>query len=68
MSYCFIKEDKEFRKLKENEIDFLKSQGCISQSWDKILIKNVDLSRIKDVTFHGKIKINELNGSVREIS
>ena len=65
MSYCFIKEDKEFRKLKENEIDFLKSQGCISQSWDKILIKNVDLSRIKDVTFHGKIKINELNGSVR---
>lgn len=65
MSYFFVKEDKEFRKLKENEIDFLKSQGCISQSWDKILIKNVDLTRIKDVTFHGKIKINELNGSVR---
>lgn len=65
MSYFFVKEDKEFRKLKENEIDFLKSQGCISQSWDKILIKNVDLTRIKDVTFHGKIKINELNGNVK---
>ena len=65
MSYFFVKEDKDFRKLKENEIDFLKSQGCISQSWDKILIKNVDLSRIKDVTFHGRIKINELNGNVR---
>ena len=64
MAYKFSKEDKEFRKLKKNEIQFLKSQGCISQSWDKILIKNVDLNRIKDVSFHGKIKIKELNGNV----
>ena len=64
MTYKFSKEDKEFRKLKKKEIEFLKSQGCISQSWDKILIKNVDLNRIKDVSFHGKIKIKELNGNV----
>ena len=64
MAYKFSKEDKEFRKLKKTEIEFLKSQGCISQSWDKILIKNVDLNRIKDVSFHGKIKIKELNGNV----
>ncbi|TKZ36084.1 DUF4954 family protein [Brachyspira catarrhinii] len=64
MTYKFSKKDKEFRKLKKNEIEFLKSQGCISQSWDKILIKNVDLNRIKDVSFHGKIKIKELNGNV----
>ena len=64
MTYKFSKEDKEFRKLKKKEIEFLKSHGCISQSWDKILIKNVDLNRIKDVSFHGKIKIKELNGNV----
>ena len=64
MTYKFSKEDKEFRKLKKKEIEFLKSQGCISQSWDKILIKNVDLNRIKDVSFHGKLKIKELNGNV----
>lgn len=64
MAYGFLKEDKDFRKLKKKEIEFLKSQGCISQSWDKILIKNVDLNRIKDVSFHGKIKIKELNGTV----
>lgn len=64
MAYKFSKEDKDFRKLKKKEIEFLKSQGCISQSWDKILIKNVDLNRIKDVSFHGKIKIKELNGNV----
>lgn len=64
MDYDFIREDKDFRKLKKKEIEFLKSQGCISQSWDKILIKNVDLNRIKDVSFHGKIKIKELNGTV----
>ena len=64
MAYKFSKEDKEFRKLKKTEIEFLKSQGCISQSWEKILIKNVDLNRIKDVSFHGKIKIKELNGNV----
>lgn len=64
MAYDFIREDKDFRKLKKKEIEFLKSQGCISQSWDKILIKNVDLNRIKDVSFHGKIKIKELNGTV----
>ncbi|WP_432632941.1 DUF4954 family protein [Brachyspira sp.] len=64
MAYKFSKVDKEFRKLKKTEIEFLKSQGCISQSWDKILIKNVDLNRIKDVSFHGKIKIKELNGNV----
>lgn len=64
MAYKFSKEDKEFRKLKKMEIEFLKSQGCISQSWEKILIKNVDLNRIKDVSFHGKIKIKELNGNV----
>ena len=64
MAYKFSKEDKEFRKLKKTEIEFLKSQGCISQSWEKIFIKNVDLNRIKDVSFHGKIKIKELNGNV----
>ena len=64
MTYKFVKEDKDFRKLKKKEIEFLKSHGCISQSWDKILIKNVDLNRIKDVSFHGKIKIKELNGTV----
>ena len=64
MAYKFSKADKEFRKLKKMEIEFLKSQGCISQSWEKILIKNVDLNRIKDVSFHGKIKIKELNGNV----
>ena len=64
MAYKFSKEDKEFRKLEKTEIEFLKSQGCISQSWEKILIKNVDLNRIKDVSFHGKIKIKELNGNV----
>ena len=40
MTYKFVKEDKDFRKLKKKEIEFLKSHGCISQSWDKILIKN----------------------------
>ncbi|MBW5390772.1 DUF4954 family protein [Brachyspira hampsonii] len=63
--YIFKKQDKDFRNLTNEEINFLKSQGCSSQSWDKILIKNVDLSRIKDVQFHGKIKINSLNGSVK---
>ena len=63
--YIFKKQDKDFRNLTNEEINFLKSQGCYSQSWEKILIKNVDLSRIKDVQFHGKIKINALNGMVR---
>lgn len=63
--YIFKKQDKDFRNLTNEEINFLKSQGCSSQSWEKILIKNVDLSRIKDVQFHGKIKINALNGMVR---
>ena len=63
--YIFKKQDKDFRNLTNEEINFLKSQGCSSQSWEKILIKNVDLSRIKDVQFHGKIKINALNGMVK---
>ena len=63
--YIFKKQDKDFRNLTNEEINFLKSQGCSSQSWDKILIKNVDLSRIKDVQFHGRVKINSLNGNVR---
>ncbi|MEI0489561.1 DUF4954 family protein [Brachyspira pulli] len=63
--YILKKQDKDFRNLTNEEINFLKSQGCSSQSWEKILIKNVDLSRIKDVQFHGKIKINALNGMVR---
>ncbi|EKV56857.1 hypothetical protein A966_07459 [Brachyspira hampsonii 30446] len=63
--YIFKKKDKDFRNLTNEEINFLKSQGCSSQSWNKILIKNVDLSRIKDVQFHGRIKINSLNGNVR---
>ncbi|WP_300365985.1 DUF4954 family protein [Brachyspira sp.] len=63
--YIFKKQDNDFRNLTNEEINFLKSQGCSSQSWEKILIKNVDLSRIKDVKFHGKIKINALNGMVR---
>ena len=63
--YIFKKQDKDFRNLTNEEINFLKSQGCSSQSWEKILIKNVDLSRIKDVQFHGRVKINALNGNVR---
>lgn len=63
--YIFKKQDNDFRNLTNEEINFLKSQGCSSQSWEKIQIKNVDLSRIKDVQFHGKIKINSLNGTVR---
>ena len=63
--YIFKKQDKDYRNLTSEEINFLKSQGCSSQSWEKILIKNVDLSRIKDVQFHGKIKINALNGMVK---
>ncbi|MEI0700776.1 DUF4954 family protein [Brachyspira intermedia] len=63
--YIFKKQDKDFRNLTNEEINFLKSQGCSSQSWEKILIKNVDLSRIKDVQFYGKIKINALNGMVK---
>ncbi|MBW5380131.1 DUF4954 family protein, partial [Brachyspira hampsonii] len=63
--YIFKKQDKDFRNLTNEEINFLKSQGCSSQSWDKILIKNVDLSRIKDVQFYGRVKINSLNGNVR---
>ncbi|WP_295157831.1 DUF4954 family protein [uncultured Brachyspira sp.] len=63
--YIFKKEDNNFRNLTNEEINFLKSQGCNSQSWEKILIKNVDLSRIKDVQFHGRIKINALNGMVK---
>lgn len=63
--YIFKKQDKDFRNLTKEEINFLKSQGCSSQSWEKILIKNVDLSRIKDVQFHGRVKINSLNGNVR---
>lgn len=63
--YIFKKQDKDFRNLTNEEINFLKSQGCSSQSWEKIFIKNVDLSRIKDVQFHGKIKINDLNGAVK---
>ncbi|MDO6993237.1 DUF4954 family protein [Brachyspira innocens] len=63
--YIFKKQDKDFRNLTKEEINFLKSQGCSSQSWEKILIKNVDLSRIKDVQFHGRVKINALNGNVR---
>ena len=63
--YIFKKQDKDFRNLTNEEINFLKSQGCFSQSWEKIFIKNVDLSRIKDVQFHGKIKINSLNGTVK---
>ena len=63
--YSFTKDDKEFRNLTNEEIEFLKSQGCSSQSWDKIFIKNVDLTRIKDVQFHGKVKINALNGMVK---
>ena len=63
--YIFKKQDKDFRNLTNEEINFLKSQGCSSQSWEKILIKNVDLSRIKDVQFHGRVKIDALNGNVR---
>ena len=63
--YIFKKQDNDFRNLTNEEINFLKSQGCYSQSWEKILIKNTDLSRIKDVKFHGKIKINALNGMVK---
>ncbi|ADG70656.1 DUF4954 family protein [Brachyspira murdochii] len=63
--YIFKKQDNDFRNLTNEEINFLKSQGCSSQSWEKILIKNVDLSRIKDVQFHGRVKINALNGNVR---
>ncbi len=54
MTYKFVKEDKDFRKLKKKEIEFLKSHGCISQSWDKILIKNVDIKRIKMFLFMEK--------------
>lgn len=53
-----------FRNLTKKEIKILQNQGCISDDWANIQIKNVDLKRIKDVSFHGKIKISNLNGYV----
>lgn len=60
----FKKNDSSIRALNKKEISVLKKQGCISEDWSNVYVKNTDITRIKDVSFHGKIKIIDLNGYV----
>lgn len=60
----FNKNDSSIRVLNKKEISVLKKQGCISEDWSNVYVKNTDITRIKDVSFHGKIKIIDLNGYV----
>lgn len=56
--------ESKLRNLRKDEIKKLISQGCESEKWESVYIKNVDISRIKDVIFIGTVKIKNLNGYV----
>ncbi len=57
--------DTKLRKLSAIEKRTLISQGCTSENWDNIFVQNVDIFRIKDVNFLGKVCISNLNGHVK---
>jgi carbonic anhydrase/acetyltransferase-like protein (isoleucine patch superfamily) len=52
-----------FRNLKQTEVDVLTNQRCTATNWETIFIKaSTDISRIKNVSFSGVIKLGLLNG------
>ena len=60
-----LEKDNKLRKINAKEIKSLISQGCTAVNWDNVLLCNVDISRIKDVNFLGKVCISNLNGYLR---
>ena len=52
-----------YRKLFPSEIDQLKSQSCLSDSWDKIVVADgdFDVQYIRNVTFIGDVKLGFFN-------
>ncbi len=57
--------ENQLRKVNAKEIKALIAQGCTSENWDNIFVCNVDIFRIKDVNFLGKVCISNLNGHVK---
>lgn len=52
-----------YTNLTENQIAQLTSQSCNSKSWDSVWItKTTDISKIKNVTFSGNVKLGEICG------
>ncbi len=64
-SLITIKNDNKLRKVNAREIRLLTSQGCTSENWGNVFVCNVDMFRIKDVNFLGKVCISNLNGYVK---
>lgn len=51
------------RLISSEEIKLLQSQGCNSENWNQLYIKDTtDLSRISNVEFSGNIYISDING------
>ena len=55
----------EFRKINQNEITALLSQGCFAEDWATVLVKDGFLpERVRNVRFYGKVLIGTLDGEL----
>ena len=53
------------RKLKENEIAALKSQGCTAENWQDIIVDdNFCTDHIQQVDFYGEVTLGTFNKTV----
>lgn len=60
MKFTFLKKH---RLINTKEIQQLKEQGCVSESWNRLYIKDTtDVSKIINVTFSGENYIGEISG------
>jgi len=55
-----------YRQLSNEEREQLQSQGCTAADWDQVTFSDpADLSRVRDVSFLGEVKIGQLAGTVK---
>jgi carbonic anhydrase/acetyltransferase-like protein (isoleucine patch superfamily) len=55
----------EYRKLTTQEIETLRQQGCLAESWSDVIVRNgFTCNNIHQVRFSGQIRIGDLSGTV----
>lgn len=53
------------RQLTPQEIAELTTRGCCAESWSKVTVaEDFDVTRLKDVSFYGKIEIGTMKGTI----
>ena len=58
-----------YRKLKQNEIDQLTTNGCISKDWQIInVVENFKSDNIQNVSFSGEIFLGNFNNEIEALS